>query len=737
MRESTTVRDGPAAASGSPETVLEVDGLSVTFPQRTGDVRAVRDVSFTVRRGEFLAVVGESGSGKSVSATAVMGLLPSTARVTGDVRFQGRSLLGMSDRALSRLRGNRISMVFQDPLSALNPVHTVGAQVEEALRLHAPSTSPAAASARAVELLRTVGIPDAARRARAYPHEFSGGMRQRAMIAMAIANDPDLIIADEPTTALDVTIQAQIMEVLQEARRLTGAAVLLITHDLGVVAGHADRVAVMYAGTVVEQGTVEEIFYSPRMPYTLGLLRSVPNLTTAGTERLVPLEGRPPALDALGPGCPFAPRCPLVVDRCRQEEPALLPVGTAHRGPLSGGPDRSHAAACWRAPELESGAVRTADVFPRPAGVVARTAADDGETVLEVTDLVRHFPVTRGAVVKRRVGTVRAVDGVSFALRRGQTLGLVGESGCGKSTTVLEILEMARPQHGTIRINGRDVAQLTKAERRHLRRDVQVVFQDPMAALDPRLPVADLVGEPLTAQGADRATISRRVAETLELVGLDPAMASRYPHEFSGGQRQRLGIARALSTEPRVLVLDEPVSALDVSIQAGVINLLEDLRDRLGLSYVFVAHDLAVVRQIADTVAVMYLGRIVEQGPVAPLYARPRHPYTQALISAVPVPDPRVEGARRRILLEGDLPGPTAEPHGCPFRPRCPLYRMLDEDARSRCRDEEPELRALGPLTAACHHAERNHLLAAGGNGTGTRSPAPRAHEDRSSENTP
>ncbi|NYJ74446.1 dipeptide ABC transporter ATP-binding protein [Allobranchiibius huperziae] len=688
--------------------LLEVDNLSVEFQQRGAPtVNAVRGISYHVNRGEFLGIVGESGSGKSVSSMAVMGLLPSTARVTGDIRYRGESLLERDDKALSRLRGKEIAMVFQDPLSALTPVYTVGNQITEALKLHDSGLSDKAADARVIELLNTVGIPAPERRAKAFPHEFSGGMRQRVMIAMAIANDPDLIIADEPTTALDVTIQAQILEVLQKAKEVTGAAVVLITHDLGVVAGNVDRVAVMYAGRLVETGTVEQVLTAPRMPYTMGLLRSVPNMQTAGRSRLVPMEGRPPSLAALPPGCPFEPRCPASIDACSTAEPPLVQIGGT--GPAA------RQVACVRADEFERGTLGIADVFPRPEPVPPEEQAQvKGTKILQVTDLKRHFPLTKGVVFRKTIGSVKAVDGITFDIEEKQVLGLVGESGCGKSTTILEILELARPQSGSIELNGVDVASLSSSNRLKLRGDVQVVFQDPMAAIDPRLSIEDIVSEPLTVLGASRSERSAKVRELLETVGLDPAMSGRYPHQFSGGQRQRIGIARALATDPKLLILDEPVSALDVSIQAGVINLLQDLKDSRGLSYLFVAHDLAVVRQIADVVAVMYLGRIVELGEADNVFSHPQHPYTQALLSAVPIPDPRVERTRQRVLLEGDLPSPTQEITGCNFHGRCPLFKILDASHQERCVQTDPSLRSVHNSSVACHFAEENPLRVTG-----------------------
>jgi peptide/nickel transport system ATP-binding protein len=681
------------------EPVLAVRGLKVTFPGSAGDVRAVRGVDYELRPGEVLGIVGESGSGKSASALAVTGLLPRYAQVEGSVLLDGEELVGRDDEAMAKVRGKRIAVVFQDPLSALTPVYTIGDQISEAIRIH-NDVSRDAARKRTVELLKLVGIPHAADRANAFPHEFSGGMRQRVMIAMAIANDPDVIIADEPTTALDVTIQAQVLELLRKAREVTGAAIVMITHDLSVIAGFADRVAVMYAGKIVETGTVDEVFYSPRMPYTMGLLGAIPRADESGDRPLVPIEGSPPSLVDLPPGCPFAPRCPLVFDTCREVEPALIAVGSP-----------GHRSACHLAEKIEAGGWSPTDVYPLPdlpEAPVARIPREEREVVLEARDLVRHYPLLKGAVFKRQVGAVQAVDGISFDVRDGETLGLVGESGCGKSTTLLQVLELAAPQAGRIVVLGRDTRELSPSERRRLRRDVNIVFQDPMASLDPRMPVSDILAEPMRTHGMGGREIATRVRELLRLVGLNPEHAARYPQQFSGGQRQRIGIARALALEPELLVLDEPVSALDVSIQAGVINLLEELRARLGLSYLFVAHDLAVVRHIADRIAVMYLGKIVEIGDVTLVYEQASHPYTQALLSAIPIPDPHKERARRRILLEGDLPSPANPPSGCRFRTRCPKFAALDEERRKRCLEEEPPLYGLNGAdhSAACHYAE-------------------------------
>ncbi len=604
--------------------LLDVTNLSVDFPTDGPLLKAVRGIGFHVDAGEVVAIVGESGSGKSTAAMAVVGLLPEYATVRGSVRLQGTELVGLGDDGMSRFRGNSIGTVFQDPMSALTPVYAVGDQIAEAIEVHQPQTGRRAARQRAVELLELVGIAQPDRRARAFPHELSGGERQRVVIAIAIANDPDLLICDEPTTALDVTVQAQILDVLKTARDVTGAGVLIITHDLGVVGEFADRALVMYAGRIIESAAVADVYRDRRMPYTVGLLGSVPRLDAPQGTRLVPIPGAPPSLSALEPGCPFAPRCPLAVDECRAQEPELVSVA----------PD--HHAAC----------IRTEHVVGRSAADIYGVSTeaeqvDSGEppVVVRVRDLVKTYPLTKGVLFRRSIGEVRAVDGISFELRQGRTLAIVGESGSGKSTTLHEILELAPPQSGSIAVLGHDVATLNSTSRRALRRDIQVVFQDPAASLDPRLPVFELLSEPLHANGFSKAHTSRRVAELLETVGLPNTDASRYPAEFSGGQKQRIGIARALALQPKILALDEPVSALDVSIQAGILNLLLDLQQKFGLSYVFISHNLSVVKHLAHHVAVMYRGVIVEQGDSDEIFNRPQHEYTRRLLAAVPQPD--------------------------------------------------------------------------------------------------
>ncbi|OBF42855.1 peptide ABC transporter ATP-binding protein [Mycolicibacterium peregrinum] len=611
--------------------LLEVSDLTVDFPTDTDAVHAVRGLNFHVDSGEVVALVGESGAGKSASAMAVIGLLPEFAEVSGSVRLRGEELIGLSDAQLSRVRGNTVGTVFQDPMSALTPVYTVGDQIAEALEAHNRDLGRRAARSRAVELLELVGIAQPEQRARSFPHELSGGERQRVVIAIAIANDPDLLICDEPTTALDVTVQAQILDVLKTARDVTGAGVLIITHDLGVVAEFADRALVMYAGRAVEDAPVAKLYENARMPYTVGLLGSVPRLDASQGTRLVPIPGAPPSLTTVPTGCPFAPRCPLAIDECLAAEPELIELA----------PD--HHAACIRTDQVSGRSA--AEIYGLAGGpetdvTASEKPSGDADVVLRVRELTKTYKLTKGVVLRRQVGEVRAVDKVSFDLRSGRTLGIVGESGSGKSTTLHEILNLSAPQSGSIEVLGSDVATLDRKTRRTLRTDLQVVFQDPVASLDPRLPVSDVLAEPLTANGFDKPRIDGRVAELLELVGLRRADAARYPAEFSGGQKQRIGIARALALQPKIIALDEPVSALDVSIQAGIINLLLDLQDQFGLAYLFVSHDLSVVKHLAHDVAVMYKGAVVEQGSGEGVLANPQHAYTRKLLAAVPQPKP-------------------------------------------------------------------------------------------------
>ena len=690
--------NGPKGApKGDP--IMQVRDLHVSFATEAGVCRAVRGVNFDLWRGRTLGIVGESGSGKSVTALSLIGLLDDNAKVTGSIIMNGEELIGKTDEEMSEIRGERIAMVFQDPLSALTPMFTIGDQIAEGLITHHPDMSKQQIHDRCVELLDLVGIPQPEERLSSFPHQFSGGMRQRVMIAIAIANNPDVIIADEPTTALDVTIQAQILDVLAKAQKETGAAVVLITHDLGVVAGAADDILVMYAGRPVERASIDDIFQHPSMPYTMGLLGAVPKPHIAASQRLVPIQGNPPSLVDIPRGCPFSPRCPLATPECSLSEPNLEVVDA----------NSGHLASCRRLQEIIDKNMKYTDVFPVPDLLPADWAdvpRDQRPVTLEVDHLVKHFPLTGGGMFRRTIGQVAAVDDVTFKIRQGETLALVGESGSGKSTTLMEIMNLMKPEDGRIVVLGHDLAELKKkAERKALRKDLQIIFQDPMSSLDPRMPIYDVLAEPLKVHKWSKEKINRRIGELMELVGLNPDYVDRFPAQFSGGQRQRISIARALATDPKVLLLDEPIASLDVSIQAGIINLLEDLQAKLKISYLFVAHDLAVIRHISDRVAVMYLGQVVELGETEDVFTHPRHPYTQALLSAIPVPDPVVERTRQRIILKGDLPSPSEKHPGCRFASRCPVKLRLTPEQQKMCETKRPVLTSDDQIATefACH----------------------------------
>jgi peptide/nickel transport system ATP-binding protein len=671
-----------AVAARPAQPVLKIQDLSVQFVTSHGTVQAVEGVSYSVFPGEMVAIVGESGSGKSVSALAVMRLLPAgTARIpNGSVRFDGRELLALSEEEMRQIRGRDIAMIFQEPMTSLNPVLRIGLQITEPLTIHL-GMDEKAARARAIELLTLVGITDPDSRLSQYPHQLSGGMRQRVMIAIGLACNPKLLIADEPTTALDVTIQAQILELMKDLSRRLGIAVVLITHNLGIVARYADRINVMYAARLVESGTAERVFGRPLHPYARGLLSAVPRLDRGRSAKLATIEGSPPNLLAPPTGCRFRPRCRFTIPQC-EEVPPFEPA------------EPGHLVACHRVTEIEA---------LDPQGARAETASKMGVNgheapILAIKGARKYFPVSAGLL--RRAKLVRAVNDVSLDIQRGETLGLVGESGCGKSTLGRLVLRLDDPTGGEIRFEGVDLAQLDRDAMTAVRKKMQVIFQDPYSSLNPRMTVGQIIGEPIHVHGIlPKSKIDARVDELLQTVGLFPYMALRYPHELSGGQRQRVGIARALAVNPKVIVCDEAVSALDVSIQGQVINLLEHLQQDLGLTYLFIAHDLAVVRHISTKVAVMYLGRIVEFAAADELFARPKHPYTQALLAAAPIPDPVIERTRPRSIIKGELPSPLNPPKGCVFHPRCPL-------ATEECKKEVPATRELGPgHLVACIHA--------------------------------
>jgi len=670
--------------------LLEIEDLHTHIVLREGTVRAVDGVSLYVDPGETLGIVGESGSGKTMTALSIMDLLPVGGHIAdGSIHLDGRQISGLSDEQMRNIRGNEIGMIFQDPLTSLNPTMTVGRQIAEAVQLHR-EVSREQAMDRAAEVLGLVGLPRPKERLDEYPHQFSGGMRQRVMIAMALACEPKLLIADEPTTALDVTIQKQILELIDGLRQRLGMSVILVTHDLGVIAGRADRVAVMYAGRIAETTSTTTLFANPRHPYTEALFHALPDKAAETRERLYSIPGAPPDLIHPPQGCRFAPRCRYAQAHCREEEPQL-------RGETVG-----HTFACfYPVGETERGGQRA----PAAAAAAARTEAPaehfakvPGEVVLATKDLVKDFPVTSG-ILQRRVGSVSAVAGVSFDIRHGETFGLVGESGCGKTTIGRLMVGLEKATAGTISFGTVDLAGVSGREYRRLRRKIQYMFQDSYASLDPRMRAGSILREPMVVQGiGSRREQERSVTEMLENVGLPGSSVERYPHEFSGGQRQRLGFARALMLRPELIVADEPVSALDVSIQAQVLNMMSALQRDLGLTYLFISHDLAVVRYLSNHIGVMYLGKLVEVGPAEEVYLTPAHPYTRGLIDSAPVADPVAEKAKVKAGVTGELPSAINPPSGCRFRTRCPF-------AQEVCAEVEPPLRPFSEQghMAACH----------------------------------
>jgi peptide/nickel transport system ATP-binding protein len=676
--------------------LLDISDLRTEIRLRQGVVHAVDGVSIQVEPGETLGIVGESGCGKTMTALSIMNLLPTGGSiVAGSIKLNGMDLAGLSDENMRRIRGNEIGMIFQDPLTSLNPTMTVGKQIAEAVTLHR-EVSKEQAMDRAAEVLDLVGLPRARERIKEYPHQFSGGMRQRVMIAMALACEPKLLIADEPTTALDVTIQKQILELIDDLRLRLGMSVILVTHDLGVIAGRADRVAVMYAGKISEITDTETLFARPRHPYTEALFQALPDKAAEAKERLYSIPGLPPDLTNPPSGCRFAPRCRYVTDHCRQEEPELA-------GEVPG-----HKYRCFYpvGPSERSQTGRLAGYGQTTSAEPAIPGVSHGEVLLSVEHLVKNFPVTKGAVLQRRVGWVSAVADVSFEIRSGQTFGLVGESGCGKTSIGRLVVGLDKPTSGSINFQGKDLSKSTGREYRRERQHIQLMFQDSYASLDPRMRAGMVLREPLTAQGiGTRQERVQKVAEMLDHVGLPRSAAERYPHEFSGGQRQRLGFARALILSPELIVADEPVSALDVSIQAQVLNMMKELQRKLGLTYLFISHDLGVVRYLSDKIGVMYLGKLVEVGPADEVYLRPAHPYTKGLLDSAPVADPDAEKAKVSEGVVGELPSAINPPSGCRFRTRCPLAQEI-------CAEEEPPLVPFAGEghMAACHFPLQNPL---------------------------
>jgi oligopeptide/dipeptide ABC transporter ATP-binding protein len=673
--------------------VIAIDDLSTHIQLTKSVVQAVGNVSLHIEPGETLGLVGESGCGKSMTGLSIMGLLPPGGQIiNGSIKLEDKELVGLPDSELRKIRGNEIAMIFQDPLTSLDPTKTVGYQVAEPVRLHRNVTK-AEAMERAAEVLSLVGLPKPRERLSDYPHQLSGGLRQRVMIAMALSCEPKLLIADEPTTALDVTIQAQILKLLDDLKSRLGMAMLLITHDMGVIAGHADRVNVMYAGRIVETAETDNLFRSMHHPYTQALLASIPRLSQDASQRLLNIPGLPPDLTNPPAGCRFAPRCSKATDKCRSEEPPLT------------GQTGEHLFACWHPVDgpiaSGNGSKAAVTVTERRPAVEAATGTGQilpGQVLLELRNVVKEFPITSGAILQRRAGAVHAVSDVSFTVNAGETFGLVGESGCGKTTIGKLIVALEKPNSGNVLLSGRDVSGLRGNELRKYRKHLQIMFQDPYSSLDPRMRVGAIIKEPLTIQKiGSRDEQNQRVYDLLDEVGLPRNAVERYPHEFSGGQRQRIGLARALTLNPQVIVADEPVSALDVSIRAQVLNLMKRLQADHDLTYVVISHDMAVVKYMADRIGVMYLGKLVEIGSGDDIYHSAAHPYTAGLIATIPVPDPEVARIRRGAGISGELPSPINPPSGCRFRTRCPLAQEI-------CSVEEPLLRSFGHgHAAACH----------------------------------
>ena len=668
--------------SNSP--LLDIRDLHTDIEIRSGVVHALSGVDLHVNPGETLGIVGESGSGKTMTALSLMGLLPQGGSVSsGQIILDGQDLTKLALKEKRKLRGTKVGMIFQDPLTSLNPTMKIGLQVCEPLRVH-EKLSKKEALERAVEILKRVGMPRPEVVINNYPHQLSGGMRQRVMIAMALVCKPRILIADEPTTALDVTTQMQILDLIDELRDEYKMGVILITHDLGVVAGHTDRVAVMYAGRIVETAPTKTLFTEPKHRYTSSLMAALPERALAAGTKLFSIPGAPPSLTNLPVGCRFAARCLWATDECRAGYPDL-----------SG--DETHTFSCFHPVQEgdESPAVLQGKLDSNKTdGAAADVPQISHETLLDVKEASREYESAGSGFFKREKGVVSAVDRVSITVKKGETYGLVGESGCGKSTVGRLIAGLEPPSGGAIELDGRDLATLKGRDAVRIHRDVQMMFQDSYAAMDPRMRIDQILAEPMSIQKTGNARqIAERIMEILEQVGLTEEILDRYPHEFSGGQLQRIGFARSLTLAPDLIVADEPVSALDVSVQAQVLNLMKDLQQELGLSYLFISHDLAVVQYMADRIGVMYLGRIVEEGPASEVVKNPKHPYTKALIDSIPVPDPEFKHDENAIKLTGEPPSAVNPPEGCRFRPRCPFAgeeckvqpMLTDETHRVAC----------------------------------------------------
>jgi peptide/nickel transport system ATP-binding protein len=676
--------------------------LEIKYRTRQATLTAVQHVSFEVKRAEIVGLVGESGCGKSTIALAVLRLLPPNGEISsGEMLFEGRDVCRLSEDEMRDVRGSQISMIFQDPMTSLNPVFSIEQQMVDTILAHPPdnrSISRSEARQRAISMLDKVGIPDAARLIQNYPHQFSGGMRQRIMIASALQSNPSLLVADEPTSALDVTLEAQITDLIRKLRDELQTSILYITHDLGIVAQLCDQVVVLYAGNIVETGDVFRLFKSPLHPYTQALLQSHP-AHQMRVHRLITIPGRVPSLKELPVGCKFSPRCELAQAVCFTQEPPTAQVGSQTVACHAYQPD-------WkgRAPSsLYAGFSQKVEAEPQANTTLRQTSMAADEPVVHAEQIRVHYKDTigwLGKILGEKQGLVRAVDGVDLEVYRGETLALVGESGSGKTTLGRTILRLEQPTLGQISVDQQDITGLPQAKVRPLRAHMQMIFQDPISSLSPRKTVAQLLLEPFLIHKIE-VNKGQTIDELLKMVGLSSEQADKYPHQLSGGQARRVGIARALALQPTLLVADEPTAGLDVSVAAGILNLMKDLRERFNLTYILITHNLSIISFIADRVAVMYLGKLVEVGETTTLFTQPKHPYTEALMSAVALPDPELRGKRRRIVLEGEISSPRNPPPGCPFHPRC-RYRQ------TRCFTEVPLLREMPDAAhlVACHYPE-------------------------------